>query len=244
MAGEPGYATPLTAPAWGFEKHLFDGQAIRLGRPLGSYVMENVLFKVSFPAEFHGQTAVEAALQLHPLVKDRLEQVERIRIETQEPAVRIITRDGPLQNPAARDHCLQYMVAVVLIHGTLTADHYEDETAADPRIDRLRDRMEVVEEPAYSRDYLDPDRRSIANAVQVWFDDGSSTGRIAVEYPLGHRRRRDEARPQLMEKFRQNASTCLTDTAVQTLAELIDDPARFDRLPVPEFVNLTLKTPS
>jgi 2-methylcitrate dehydratase len=244
MAGEPGYATPLTDSDWGFEKHLFDGQAIRLNRPLGSYVMENVLFKVSFPAEFHGQTAVEAALQLHPLVKDRLDQVERIRIETQEPAVRIIAKNGPLQNPADRDHCLQYMVAIALIHGTLTADHYEDETAADPRIDDLRDRMEVVEEPAYSRDYLNADKRSIANAVQVWFDDGSSTGRIAVEYPLGHRRRRDEARPQLMAKFRQNASTCLSDAAVQTLAESIDDPDRLDRLPVQEFVNLTLKTNS
>jgi len=244
MVGEPGYATPLTAAAWGFESNLFDGQSITLGRPLGTYVMENVLFKVSFPAEFHGQTAVEAALQLHPLVKDRLDRVERIRIDTQEPAVRIITKHGPLQNPADRDHCLQYLVAVALIHGTLTADHYEDETATDPRIDHLRDLTEVVEDPTYSRDYLDPDRRSIANAVQVWFDDGSSTGRIAVEFPLGHRRRRDEARPRLMEKFRQNASTCLSDTAVQTLAELTDDPDKLDRLSVPEFVHLTLKTNS
>ncbi len=243
MAGEPGYVTPLTA-AWGFESNLFDGQSITLGRPLGTYVMENVLFKVSFPAEFHGQTAVEAALQLHPLVKDRLDRVERIHIETQEPAVRIIAKHGPLQNPADRDHCLQYIVAVGLIHGTLTADHYEDETAADPRIDHLRKLTEVTEDPAYSRDYLDPGKRSIANAVQVWFDDGASTGRVAVEYPLGHRRRRDEARPQLMEKFRQNAGTCLSDVAVQTLAEFIDDPHRLDRLSVPEFVDLTLKTHS
>ncbi|HET6451598.1 MAG TPA: bifunctional 2-methylcitrate dehydratase/aconitate hydratase, partial [Spirochaetia bacterium] len=209
MAGEPGYPSALTAPKWGFQDAIFRGQALRAGRPFGSYVMENILFKVSFPAEFHAQTAVEAALALHPLVKGRLHEVQRIRIRTQKSALRIIDKRGPLANPADRDHCLQYAVAVALIHGELRAEHYEDEAARDPRIDALRALMQMEEEPRYSADYLDPEKRSIANSVQVFFRDGSATEEVAVEYPVGHPRRRAEAMPLLFEKLRRNASTAL-----------------------------------
>ncbi|MDP6451646.1 MAG: 2-methylcitrate dehydratase, partial [Lentisphaeria bacterium] len=187
----------LTADTWGFADALNRGNPITLGRPLGSYVMQNVLFKIRYPAEFHAQTAVEAAISLHPQVCDRLDHVAAVRIRTQEPAVRIIDKTGSLNNPADRDHCLQYMVAVALIRGDLTADDYEDRAAAEPRIDALRAKMTVTEDPAYTRDYLDPDKRSIANAVQVEFHDGTSTDLIEVHYPLGHRRRRDEALPLL-----------------------------------------------
>ena len=221
---------------WGFQDSLFRGQAVKLARPLGSYVMENILFKVAFPAEFHGQTAVEAALRLHPQVRPRWDQIARIRIETQESALRIISKQGPLANPADRDHCLQYMVAIALLHGTLTAEHYEDRVASDPRIDCLREKMEVVEEPRYSRDYLDPDKRSIANAVQVEFSDGSRSERIEVEYPLGHRRRRDEARPLLFQKFRSNAATRLSREAADRLVELFEDPPGLDATAVTDFV--------
>ena len=240
MTGEMGYATALTAPTWGFQDSLFRGKPITLARPLGCYVMENILFKVSFPAEFHGQTAVEAALRLHPQVRDRWDQIERIRIETQESAVRIIAKSGPLKNPADRDHCLQYMVAVALRHGSLTAEHYEAEAAADPLIDRLRERTEVVEEPRYSREYLDADKRSIANAVQVFFSDGTKTERVEVEYPLGHRRRRAESRPALLDKFVSNAETRLPAGAVTKLAALFDDASGLDALSVPEFVDLAM----
>ena len=240
MAGEKGYATALTTLTWGFQDSLFRGKPITLARPLGCYVMENILFKVSFPAEFHGQTAVEAALRLHPQVSGRWDQIERIRIETQESAVRIIAKSGPLKNPADRDHCLQYMVAVALRHGSLTAEHYEAEAAADPLIDRLRERTEVVEEPRYSREYLDPEKRSIANAVQVFFNDGTQSERVEMEYPLGHRRRRDDSRPALLEKFVSNATTRLLTDQVQTLATLFDASANLDSLTVPEFVKMTL----
>ncbi len=240
MAGEKGYATALTTPTWGFQDSLFRGKPITLARPLGCYVMENILFKVSFPAEFHGQTAVEAALRLYPQVRDRWDQIKRIRIETQESAVRIIAKSGPLKNPADRDHCLQYMVAVALRHGSLTAEHYEAEAAADPLIDRMRERTEVVEEPRYSREYLDPDKRSIANAVQVFFTDGTQSERIEVEYPLGHRRRRAESRPALIEKFVSNAGTRLSEESVTKLAAFFQDARRFDELTVPDFVNMTM----
>jgi 2-methylcitrate dehydratase len=240
MAGEPGYATPLTTSTWGFQDSLFRGQEITLAQPLGSYVMEHVLFKVSYPAEFHAQTAVEAAVKLSPSVRDRLDHIEKIRIETQEPGMRIITKSGPLKNPADRDHCLQYMTVAALIHGTLTADHYEEDAAADPRIDMLRDRTDVVENACYSRDYLDPAKRSIANSVQVFFDDGTSTERVEVEYPLGHKRRRDEARPELVRKFRHNAGTRLDAAAVARLTALFDDAERLDTMSVSEFVELTL----
>jgi 2-methylcitrate dehydratase len=166
--------------------------------------MENILFKVSFPAEFHAQTAAEAALQLSPSVRDRLDSIREIRIHTQESAVRIIDKKGPLHNPADRDHCIQYIVAVSLIHGDLTAEHYEDRAASDPRIDALREKMVVIEDPKYTAEYLDPDKRSIGNRIEVLFEDGTKTPSVEVEYPIGHRRRRNESVPLLVEKFREN----------------------------------------
>ncbi|MCP5489345.1 MAG: bifunctional 2-methylcitrate dehydratase/aconitate hydratase [Verrucomicrobia bacterium] len=200
---EMGYPSVLTAKTWGFQDALFRGKEITLARPLGSYVMENVLFKISFPAEFHAQTAVEAAITLHPQVRDRVSEVDRIELTTHESAIRIIDKQGPLHNPADRDHCLQYMTAIGLIFGTLTADHYEDAAAANPLIDALRDKMVVMEDPVYSRDYLDPDQRSIANAVQVFFTDGTATEKVGVHFPVGHRRRREEGIPLLKAKFEQ-----------------------------------------
>jgi 2-methylcitrate dehydratase len=236
MRGEMGYPSALSAPGWGFEAVLFRGRPIRLERPLESYVIENVLFKVAFPAEFHAQTAVEAAFALHAEVAGRIEDVDRIVLETQSAARRIIDKVGPLANAADRDHCLQYMVAVALLHGRLTADDYEDEAAADPRIDALRGLMRVVESERYSRDYLDPDKRSIANAVQVFFKDGSSTRRIEIEYPLGHRRRRSEGIPLLVEKFRTNAATRLSAERVRQIETLCCDLPRLEATAVDELM--------
>jgi 2-methylcitrate dehydratase len=240
MAGEPGYSSALTAARWGFQDAIMRGQPVRLGRPLGSHVAENILFKVSFPAEFHAQTAVEAALSLHPLVKDRLQHIRRIHVRTQESALRIIDKKGRLRNPADRDHCLQYAVAVALIHGDLRAEHYEEETARDPRIDALRDRMELEEDPRYSLDYRDPGKRSIANSLQVFFDDGSSTGRVAVEYPIGHARRRAEALPLLAEKLRRNLSTQLIEGRVEEIVGLFQDRGRLRGMTVPQLMELFL----
>jgi 2-methylcitrate dehydratase len=200
--GEMGYPSALTAKGWGFQDVLFKGQALTLERPLGSYVMEQVLFKIAFPAEFHAQTAVECALQLHPEVVARLDEIERIELETQEAGVRIIDKTGPLDNYADRDHCLQYMVAVPLIFGALTAESYSDAAAADPRIDRLRDAMVVKENPQFTADYFDPDKRAIGNSVQVFFKDGSHTDKVSIDYPIGHRRRRQEGIPLLEAKFK------------------------------------------
>jgi 2-methylcitrate dehydratase len=236
--GEMGYPSALTAPTWGFQDALFRGQPVTLGRPLGSYVMEHILFKVSFPAEFHAQTAVEAAVQLHPQVRDRLDRIDKIVITTQEPAMRIINKTGPLYNPADRDHCIQYMTAVALLRGGLTAEDYEDRAAADPRIDALRGKMVCVEEPRYTRDYLDPEKRSIANAVQVFFQDGTRTGNIAVEYPIGHRRRRAEAAPLLLEKFRENLSAQFAGKQARAILDCFRDPGHLEATPVPIFVEL------
>ena len=202
MRNEMGYEGVLTTKTWGFQDALMRGKAITLARPLGSYVMENVLFKISFPAEFHAQTAVEAAFALHPKVASRLGDIERVELTTHEPAIRIIDKRGPLHNPADRDHCLQYMTAIGLIFGQLNAGHYEDKVASDPRIDALREKMVVTEDKSYSADYLDPEKRSIANAVQVFFKDGSKTERVEVHYPIGHRRRRAEGIPELIKKYR------------------------------------------
>jgi len=236
MTGEMGYATVLSAPKWGFEDVVLGGRELTVNRPFQSYVMENILFKVAFPAEFHAQTAAEAAIILHPQVVNRLDQIARIRIDTQESAVRIINKSGPLSNPADRDHCLQYIVAVAMIHGQLDADHYEHTAAADPRIDRLRYLMEVVEQPGYSRDYLDPDKRSIANAVQVFFRDGTFTNRIEIEYPLGHRRRRVEALPLLRDKFRTNAATRFSPERAEALIERLFDSTEFEGISVNTFM--------
>jgi 2-methylcitrate dehydratase len=235
---ETGYPSALTAKTWGFYDALFRGNRFAMSRPLGSYVMEHVLFKVSYPAEFHAQTAVEAAVKLHGQVARRLADVERIVIETQEPAVRIIDKTGPLANPADRDHCLQYMVAVPLIHGTLVAEHYEDEASRDPRIDALRQKMQVVENRRYSVDYLDPEKRSIANAVQVFFTDGSSTDRVEVEYPVGHRRRRQEAVPLLRRKFVDAVGTRMSGERAKPILDLFADPAKLDGTPVDQFMGM------
>ena len=238
VRGEMGYASALTAPKWGFQDVWFNGKEVTLARPFGSYVMENILFKISFPAEFHAQTAVEAAIQLHPQVKGRLDDIEQVTITTQEPAIRIIDKTGPLNNPADRDHCIQYMTAVPLIKGSLTADDYEDEAAADPRIDALRAKMVTVEDPRYTREYLESDKRSIANAVQVRFRDGASTEKVAVEYPVGHRRRRAEGIPLLMEKFEANLRTHLPENRVEKVLQAVDDPENLSRMPVDRFISL------
>ncbi len=236
VKGEMGYPSALSAKTWGFSDVLFRGQPIKLARPFTSYVMEHVLFKISFPAEFHAQTAVEAAIKLHPQVKDRLEDIEQIAITTHESAIRIIDKTGPLHNPADRDHCLQYMTAIGLIFGELNADHYEDATARDLRIDALRSKMVVREDPRYSLEYLDPNKRSIANSVQVFFRDGSSTAKEEVEYPLGHRRRRAEGIPVLLNKFKASLASRLPAHRVENILNICNDQARLEAMPVPEFI--------
>jgi 2-methylcitrate dehydratase len=238
LCGEMGYPTPLTAKGWGFQDVLFKGAPIELTRHLESYVMENILFKIAFPAEFHAQTAVEAAISLHPKIVNNLDAIERIELITQESALRIIDKRGPLHNPADRDHCLQYMVAVGMIKGKLDADDYEDETAGDPRIDKLRAKMFVREEKQYSIDYLDRKKRSITNAIQVFYTDGTSTPKIVVEYPLGHRRRRAEGIPLLIEKFETNLRTRFDENRVAELMDLAQDEKRFLAMPVPRFMEM------
>jgi len=217
---------------------LFKGNAFQFQRPYGSYVMEHVLFKISFPAEFHAQTAVECAMKLHPLVKDRLEQIQRIVIRTHESAIRIIDKKGPLNNPADRDHCIQYMVAVPLIHGRLTAADYEDDVANDPRVDALRDKMECIEDKQFSKDYLDPEKRSIANGITVHFKDGTKTDEVVVEYPIGHRRRRAEGIPVLEAKFRTNLARRFPQKQARAILDLCQDQKRLEGTPVNEFVDL------
>jgi 2-methylcitrate dehydratase len=225
LRGEPGYPTALSAPQWGFQDVVLRGQPVVLARPLGSYVMENVLFKIAFPAEFHGQTAVEAALRLHPLVRNRLEEMAEIVIETQESAKRIIDKPGPFANPADRDHSLQYMTAVALLYGELRYEHYLEPIASDPRIPALIAKIRVIENPEFSRDYLDPEKRSIANAVQVVFRDGSRTERVLVEYPIGHPRRRAEGLPLLRQKLARALRLVYPERRAAALEHLLlDDP--------------------
>ena len=238
LKGEMGYPSALTAKTWGFYDVLFKRRPFKLARPYGSYVMENVLFKISYPAEFHAQTAVEAAIRLHPQVRERLDDIKRVVITTHESAIRIIDKKGPLANPADRDHCIQYMAAIGLTRGGLTAADYEDEAAADPHIDRLRSKMTCVENRQWSRDYLDPAKRSIANALQVFFNDGSKTEKVAVEYPLGHRRRRREGIPQLEAKFRVNLARRFPPKQQQAILALCLDSRRLAATPVNEFVDL------
>lgn len=243
MKGEMGYPSALTAETWGFYDVLFNGKKLILPQPFGSYVMENVLFKLSFPAEFHAQTAVECALQLHPAVKDKLDEIEKIEITTHESAIRIIDKKGPLHNPADRDHCMQYMVAIGLIFGQLTAAHYEDRIAEDTRIDRLRDKMICVENPQYSKDYLDPGKRSIPNSLQVFFKDGTKTDKVEVEYPLGHRRRRKEGLPVLIDKFKTNLARCFTDEQQKQILTLCLDGEILGKTSVSDFLDLFVKSP-
>jgi 2-methylcitrate dehydratase len=238
LRGEMGLPSALSAPQWGFCDVHLGGRPLAFQRAYGSYVMENILFKISFPAEFHAQTAVECALRLHPLVRDRLDEIERIELRTQESAIRIISKDGPLHNPADRDHCLQYMVAVPLIFGELAARHYEASVAADPRIDSLRSRMTVTEDRRYSRDYLDAAKRSIANAVQVFFRDGTSTPKVEVEFPVGHRRRRAEGIPLLEAKFHAALRTRFGDSQAELVYGVCMEPARLSATAVGDFVDL------
>jgi 2-methylcitrate dehydratase len=240
LKGEMGYPSALSVKGWGFCDALFGSRPIELARPLGCYVMENILFKIRFPAEFHAQTAVEAAIQLHPHVKDRLAEIRRVELRTHESAMRIIDKKGPLHNPADRDHCLQYMTAIGLIFGALKAEDYEDKTAADPRIDALRAKMKVTEEPRYSYEYLEPEKRAIANAVQVFFKDGSSTTKVEVEYPIGHRRRRAEGLPLLLNKARENLATRFPPSQVNRIVQLCHDAERLEAMKVEEFMECFL----
>ncbi|HUO94598.1 MAG TPA: bifunctional 2-methylcitrate dehydratase/aconitate hydratase [Steroidobacteraceae bacterium] len=235
LTGEMGYPSALTAPKWGFYDVVFK-KPLEFRQPFGSYVMENVLFKISFPAEFHAQTAVEAAMALHPELQGRLDDVERIVIETQEPGVRIIDKTGPLANPADRDHCIQYMVAVPLIFGRLTAADYEDAVANDPRVDALRARMQVRENPTFTREYYEADKRHIGNAVQVFWKGGGCTRRVQVDVPIGHRRRRAEGYPLLVRKFEESVAAHYGAKQAAAIRALFADPARLDALPVHEFV--------
>jgi 2-methylcitrate dehydratase len=236
--GEMGYPSVLTAKTWGFYDVLFKGHEFKVKRPYGSYVMEHVLFKISFPAEFHAQTAVECAMQLHPLVKDRLDDIRKITTRTHESAIRIIDKKGPLHNSADRDHCIQYMVAVPLIHGRLTAADYEDDVAADPRIDELRGKMECVEDKQFSRDYLDPEKRSIANGLSVEFKDGRVLPEVVVEYPIGHSRRRQEGIPLLLEKLKKNLARRFPPKQQQAILAACAEQGKLEATPVHEFVDL------
>lgn len=236
--GEMGYASALSAKIWGFQDVLMKGKELTLGRPLGSYVMENVLFKISFPAEFHAQTAVECSFVLHDILKDRLDDISEITLTTHQSAIRIIDKKGPLSNPADRDHCLQYMVAIGLLYGNLTAEHYEDETANDPRIDALREKMVVVEDEQYSIDYLDPEKRSIANAIQIRFKDGTQTEKVVCEYPIGHRKRRAEGLPKVVEKYEANLLTRFPRKKTAEIVGLSLDFERLKETPVPDFMKM------
>jgi len=236
LAGEMGYPSALSAKTWGFYDVLFRGKPFSLPQPFGSYVMENVLFKISYPAEFHAQTAVEAAMTLHPKVRDRLADIERIVIETQEPGVRIIDKVGPLANPADRDHCIQYMVAVPLIFGRLTAEDYEDAIAADPRIDDLRAKMQVRENPKFTEEYYAPDKRYIGNAIQVFFRDGRHTERVQVDFPIGHRKRRAEGMPVLVRKFEASVEAHFSARQAERIKALFAKPKQLDALPVSELM--------
>jgi len=246
LQGEMGYPSALTAKTWGFYDVLFKGNAFKFQRPYGSYVMEQVLFKISFPAEFHAQTAVESAFQLNKEVGNRLQtlediaNIEKIVITTHESAIRIIDKTGPMNNPADRDHCIQYMAAVGLLKGSLTALDYEDAAAADPRIDALRDKVTCVEKSEYTRDYLDPEKRSIANAIQIFFKDGSQSSNIAVEYPIGHRRRRGEGIPELVKKFQVNLARRFDSARQAEILALCQDQAKLEATSVNQFVDMLM----
>jgi 2-methylcitrate dehydratase len=236
LTGEMGYPSALSAKTWGFSDVLFKGKPLSLPQAFGSYVMENVLFKISYPAEFHAQTAVEAAMRLHPQVQARLNDIERIVIETQEPGVRIIDKTGPLANPADRDHCIQYMVAIPLIFGRLTAADYEDDVAHDARVDQLRALMQVKENTTFTTEYYAPDKRYIGNALQVFFKDGSASERVQVDYPIGHRRRRAEGMPVLVKKFESSVDAHYSAKQAERIKSLFCAAAQLDALPVNELM--------
>ena len=239
--GEMGYPSVLSAKTWGFYDVLFKGNAFKFQRSYGSYVMENVLFKISFPAEFHSQTAVEAAMQIHEELEKlgkKPEDIKKITIRTHEACIRIIDKKGPLDNPADRDHCIQYMVAVPILFGRLTAGDYEDHVAHDPRIDKLRDKIVCVEDQKFTKDYHDPEKRSIANALTVEFSDGKKLKEIVVEYPIGHKRRRKEGMPVLVEKFKTNLARRFPTKQQKAILDLCLDPKQLAATPVNEFVDM------
>jgi 2-methylcitrate dehydratase len=238
LSGEMGYPGALSAPVWGFEDVLFDGKQISLPQKFGTYVMENVLFKISFPAEFHAQTAVEAAVTLHPEIIERLDDVKTVNITTHDSAIRIISKEGELNNPADRDHCLQYMVAIGLLKGNLIAEDYEDDIASDPRIDTLRKKMVINEDKRYSDEYHEADKRSIANKIQIHFNDGSSTEEIEVEYPIGHKRRREEGIPVLEQKFKNNLEITYDSDKSEEIYQLCIDQEKLESTSVTDFQEL------
>ena len=238
MKGQIGYPSAITAPTWGFKDVLFNGNDFKIKQEFKSYVMENILFKISFPAEFHAQTAVEAAVALHPEVVNKLEEIEKIVIATHESAIRIISKEGDLNNPADRDHCIQYMTAIGLLKGNLIAEDYEDDVAADPRIDSLREKMIIEENKRYSKEYLEADKRSIANSIQIFFNDGSTTEKIEVEYPIGHRRRREEGIPVLLSKFEKNLKSHFDEKKVNEILQVCSDPERLSNTDVNDFMSL------
>ena len=238
LSGEMGYPGALSAPVWGFEDVLFDGKQISLPQKFGTYVMENVLFKISFPAEFHAQTAVEAAVTLHPEIIERLDDVKTVNITTHDSAIRIISKEGDLNNPADRDHCLQYMVAIGLLKGNLIAEDYEDDIASDPRIDTLRKKMVINEDKRYSDEYHEADKRSIANKIQIHFNDGSSTEEIEVEYPIGHKRRREEGIPVLEQKFKNNLEITYDSDKSEEIYQLCIDQEKLESTSVTDFQEL------
>jgi len=238
MTGEMGYPSALTAKTWGFYDVLFQGKPFQFQRPYATYVMENILFKIAFPAEFHAQTAVECALQLHDQIKNRIDDIDKITITTQEAAMRIINKTGPLHNYADRDHCLQYMIAIGLLFGELTAKHYSDDTAKDPRIDCLREKMEVSENPSFTKDYLDPAKRSIGNSIQVFFTDGTCTDEVTVEYPIGHRRRREEGIPLLLEKFDRSVDAHFSEAQASKIKATLLDATALSQLTVDQVMDL------
>ncbi|GFS24716.1 2-methylcitrate dehydratase [Elysia marginata] len=238
MKGEMGYPSVLTAPTWGFYDVSFEGKPFKIDRSYGSYVMENILFKISFPAEFHAQTAVETAVILHPQIKDKLNDIDKIVVHTHESAIRIISKKGTLNNPADRDHCLQYMIAIGLIYGNLEATHYENGIASNPLIDILRDKMQILEDKRYTQEYLEADKRSIANAIQIFFNDGSYTEKIEKEYPIGHRRRRQEGIPLLLKKFKKNINTRFSAYQTNKILKVFNDQKKLMQTPVQEFMDL------
>ena len=238
MKGQIGYPSALTATTWGFQDVLFKGNQISLPQEFDSYVMENVLFKISFPAEFHAQTAVEAAVKLHTEIKDRVEEIKEIRITTHESAIRIISKEGQLNNPADRDHCIQYMTAIGLLKGDLVAEDYEDDVASDPKIDQLREKMTIIEDERYTREYLEADKRSIANSIEILYTDGTSSEKVEVEYPIGHRRRRDEGIPILVDKFENNLKTQFSEQRSKEILELCLDEEKLRATSVTQFMSM------
>jgi 2-methylcitrate dehydratase len=238
VKGEPGYPQVLSHPKWGFEKVFRGGEPVRLSATLGTHVMENVLFKIQAPVVIHAQSAIECALKLHPLVRDRLEEIESIRLTSHARTLATIDKTGPLRNAADRDHCLQYAIAVTLLEGRLTAEDYEDDVAADPRIDALRSRMHVSEDPQFTEAYRDPTRGANTNAIEVLFKDGSRAGPVVVEYPIGHPRRRVEGIPLLLRKFEENIARCYRAAQCERILEVCVDHTRLAGMAVDKFTDL------